>query len=112
MNKTSIGADENVTALLCYVLGWISGLALFLIEKDNDTIRFHAMQSMVVFGVVTLLDIVFAPLYMFGYVLVSIINVGAIALWILLMVKAYQGERFRLPVIGGLAEEWAKRLSA
>jgi uncharacterized membrane protein len=108
---TSIDADENVAALLCYVLGWLSGLALFLIEKDNETVRFHAMQSMLVFGSITLLDIVFGSLYVFGYVVVSIINVGALALWVLLMVKAYQGERCRLPVVSDLAEEWVGKFN-
>jgi uncharacterized membrane protein len=109
-NKTSIGVDANVAGLLCYVLGWVSGLALFLLEKDNDTVRFHAMQSMITFGAVTLLNIVFGPLHAFGYVIVALVNVAALALWVLLMVKAYQGERFRLPVVGELAEQWLRKL--
>lgn len=109
--KTSIGLDENVAALLCYVLGWVSGLVLFLVEKDNDAVRFHAMQSMITFGGVTILSIVFGALYMPGLWLSQIIGLLGIAMWILLMVKAYQGERYRLPVIGDIAEDWARRLA-
>ena len=43
--KSSTGLDENVAALLSYIFGWISGLILFLVEKDSKLVRFHAMQS-------------------------------------------------------------------
>ena len=51
MEKTSMGLDENVAGLLCYVLWWVSGLAIFLLETENKFVRFHAMQSIVVFGI-------------------------------------------------------------
>ena len=50
MEKTSTGLDENVAGLLCYVLGWVSGLVFILIEQENNFVRFHAMQSIIVFG--------------------------------------------------------------
>ena len=53
MEKTSTGLDENIAGLLCYVLGWISGLVFILIEKENKFVRFHAIQSIIVFGAIT-----------------------------------------------------------
>ncbi len=50
MGKSSTGLDENVAGLLCYVLGWVSGLVFFLIEKESKFVKYHAMQSIVVFG--------------------------------------------------------------
>ncbi|MEE8194196.1 MAG: hypothetical protein V3T73_01680 [Dehalococcoidales bacterium] len=50
MGKSSTGLDENVAGLLCYVLGWVGGLVFILIEPENKFVRFHAMQSIIVFG--------------------------------------------------------------
>ena len=97
--------DENVAGLLCYVLGWISGLVFFLIEKKNKFVRFHALQSIIVFGVLTLASIVLGWIPFIGWVISSLISVLAIVLWILLMVKAYQGEKYKLPWAGNLAEK-------
>ncbi|MBC8275051.1 MAG: DUF4870 domain-containing protein [Chloroflexi bacterium] len=105
MAKTSTGMDENVAGLLCYVLGWISGLVFFLIEKKNKFVRFHALQSIIVFGVLTLASIVLGWIPFIGWVISSLISVLAIVLWILLMVKAYQGEKYKLPWAGNLAEK-------
>jgi len=105
MAKTSVELDENVAGLLCYVLGWISGLVFFLIEKENKFVRFHALQSIIVFGVLTLASIVIGWIPFIGWVINSIIWVLAIVLWILLMIKAYQGEKFKLPWAGALAEK-------
>ena len=105
MAKTSTGMDENVAGLLCYVLGWISGLVFFLIEKKNKFVRFHALQSIIVFGVLTLASIVLGWIPFIGWVISSLISVLAIVLWILLMIKAYQGEKYKLPWAGNLAEK-------
>ena len=109
MTKTALGLDRNVSALLAYVLGWVSGLAVILIEKEDEYVRFHAMQSILTFGALTLLSVVLGTMFMFMAMMGSLINIAAIALWILLMVKAYQGEKYMLPVIGEIAEQWAKK---
>jgi uncharacterized membrane protein len=57
LGKSSTGMQPNVAALLSYVLGWITGLIFFLIEKENKFVRFHAAQSLVVFGALTVLQI-------------------------------------------------------
>ena len=99
MAKSSTGLEENVAGLLCYIVGWITGLIFFLIEKDSKFVKFHAMQSIITFGACTILS--FIP------VVNWFIGIVALVLWILLMVKAYQGERFKLPFIGDLAEKWS-----
>jgi uncharacterized membrane protein len=103
--KTSTGLNQNVAGLLCYLVGWITGLIFFLIEKDNRFVRFHAMQSMMTFGALTVLFIVLGFIPFIGPMLFPILGLVQLVLWILLMVKAYQGERFKLPVIGDLAEQ-------
>ena len=80
MEKSSTGLAENVAGLLCYVLGWVSGLVFILIEKENRFVRFHAIQSIYVFGVITIdspdatfhptpapLDNVVLPIWFLGF---------------------------------------------
>jgi uncharacterized membrane protein len=117
LGKTSTGLQANVAGLLCYVLGWITGLVFFLIEKENKFVRFHALQSMIVFGGLFVLSIaigMFTGIFAaagagFLIPLLSLINgllaLVGLVLWVLLMIKAYQGEKFKLPVIGDIAEK-------
>jgi uncharacterized membrane protein len=104
MKKTSTGLEENIAGLLCYVLGWVSGLVFLLIEKDNKSVRFHAFQSCIVFGISTVLLIIFS---FWLWVLYIIIWVLSVVLWVFLMYKAYQGTEYKLPWAGNLAEKWA-----
>ncbi len=102
--------EPNVAGLLCYVLGWITGIVFIIIEKENDFVRFHAMQSIVVFGAFTIIQILFSIftlipyIWIFFYVVSILLSVAVFALWVLLMVKAYQGERYSLPYAGDFAE--------
>ena len=111
MDKTSTGLTENIAGLLCYVLGWISGLVFLLIEQDNKFVRFHAVQSIVTFGSITIVSIALSILGLIPYlgVVFDIANwiIGALAfvLWIVLMVKAAQGTKYKLPWAGEFAEK-------
>ena len=98
MEKTSTGLPENIAGLLCYVLGWVSGLVFILIEQENKFVRFHAMQSIIVFAVLTIL--IWIPFLNWVIWLIGLV------LWIVLMVKAYQGTKYKLPWAGDLAEKW------
>ncbi len=110
---TQTGLAENVAGTLCYVLGWITGLIFYLIDK-RPYVRFHAAQSIVVFGALHLLSFVlgmvfvatiFAGGWTLGWTVHMLIDLVALVLWVLLMVKAYQGERFRVPVAADFAEK-------
>jgi len=106
MEKTSTGLQENVAGLLCYVLGWVSGLVFILLEAENKFVRFHAIQSIIVFGILSIIGIVFGWIPWFGWVISSLVGLLGFVLWIVLMVKAYQGVMYKLPVAGDLAEKW------
>jgi uncharacterized membrane protein len=109
---TQSGLSENVAGLLCYLLGWITGLIFYLIDK-RPFVRFHAAQSIVVFGGLTVIRIVLAMLFVSGGVagfsmgmgLLWIVSLVGVVLWILLMVKAYQGEKYRVPLAADLADQ-------
>jgi uncharacterized membrane protein len=111
----ALGLDENIAGLLSYLLGWVSGLVFFIIDK-RPFVRFHAAQSIVVFGGLQVLYIVLARVFFLGigiYLggsLLGAIQLLALALAIVLMIKAYQRERFKLPIAGDLAESIFKAL--
>jgi Predicted membrane protein len=105
MTESSTGLDENVAGLLCYVLGWLTGLVFLLVEKDSEFVKFHAMQSLVVFLGITVLSIALGFIPYIGWVISSIIGLIGLILWIVLMIKAYQGERWKVPVAGDFAEK-------
>ena len=103
--KTSTGMEQNIAGLLCYVLGWITGLIFYLIEKDNKFVRFHAMQSIVVFGALTVVSIILGVIPVIGWIIGWLLGVLALILWIVLMVKAYQNQWYKLPIAGDFAEK-------
>ena len=105
MDKTSMGLEPNIAGLLCYVLGWISGLVFILIEKENTFVRFHAMQSIIVFGAISIVSIVISFIPFIGTIISGLLSVLALVLWIVLMIKAYQGNMYKLPWAGDLAEK-------
>ena len=111
MEKSSTGLDENVAGLLCYVLGWISGLVFVLLEQKSKFVRFHAIQSIYVFGTLNVAGIILGWIPVIGTVFSWIIGVAGFVLWIVLMIKAYQGTEFKIRWAGDYAERWVTRQS-
>ena len=106
------GLQENVAGLLCYLLGWVTGIIFLLIDK-RPWVKFQAAQSIVVFGGLTVLRIALAFMGglfggFFGWGLFAILGLVGVILWILLMVKAYQHETFRVPIAADIADSIAK----
>jgi len=102
---TALGLDANVAAAVAYMLGWITGIAVLLIERDNRFVRFHAMQSTIVFGVLSVAWFLFLSIPLLGW-LISFMVIPPVSavLWLILIFKAYQGEHFKLPIAGDMAE--------
>jgi uncharacterized membrane protein len=110
-SKTATGLSLNISIALSYLWIWVSGIAMLIIERRNRTICFHACQSIVTFGAITvflgLLTLIPPVPYGIIYILlmavwVIFIAVGAY-LWILLLVKSFTGRPYSLPVIGNAA---------
>jgi len=115
------GIDENVAAALCYLLGVLTGILFLVIEpyNRNSVIRFHAFQSIfvwiasIVIGMVlSTVSYVFVAVPLIGWLIYILLwtafSLGILALWLFLMYKAYNKERFVLPVIGAWAEKQAQ----
>ncbi|MYL50552.1 DUF4870 domain-containing protein [Halobacillus litoralis] len=109
--KSSTGLEENVGGLLAYLLGFISGIVFLLIEKENEFIRFHAMQSVILFGFFFVFGFVVNLIPIFGLFVSLLMAPVTLVLWIVLMVKAYQGEKYHLPVTGKMAEEQLQKMA-
>jgi uncharacterized membrane protein len=120
-SPAAAGLSENVAGLLCYLVGWITGLIFLLIDK-RPFVRFHAAQSLVTFGALNILSIivgmVFGMSMMFGgsfnwttfglgMGIRSIVDIASLIVWIVGMFKAYQHERFRIPIAADLADQIA-----
>lgn len=126
--KSSTGLDENVAALLSYIFGWVSGLIFFLIEKDSRLVRFHAMQSIllnaaalvvgfllwfvwviaaIIFAQVS--DVLASLVSLVLGLLIFVFYIGILIAVILCLIKAYQKQYFKLPVIGNFAEKFSSK---
>jgi len=112
MAKTDVGLEENVAGLLCYVLGWVSGIVFLILEPKNKFVRYHAIQSIIVFGAITIASAILSWIPFIGVFFGWALSVLAIILWIVLMVKAYQGKKYKLPVSGNMAEKWTAESKA
>jgi uncharacterized membrane protein len=107
LGPTATGLDANVAATLSYALGWVSGAAFLLLEPENRFVRFHALQSVIVFGALSIAWVVaLSVLPLLGWIVAFLVipPVSAV-LWLTLMYRAYRGERFKLPAAGDMAEQ-------
>ncbi|MFL5696975.1 MAG: DUF4870 domain-containing protein [Ktedonobacteraceae bacterium] len=120
-DPTSTGLNGRTEALLSYVLGWFSGLIFFVIERKNRFVRFHAAQSFIFFGIVSVVYIVIRLLSIIpvlGFLLSPVLGcatlillIPAALIWVLLMIQAYRGVTIRLPIVSGYAESLVTRFS-
>ncbi len=101
--KSSLNMSENVAALIAYLFGWLSGLIIFLLEKESRFVRFHALQSLIFFGAMSLILGVLGRIPVIGWVFAVVGGIATFGYWIIGMIKAYQGELFRFPVVGDIA---------
>ena len=105
MEQTSSGLQENVAGALAYGLGWITGAFFLLFEPSNRFVRFHAWQSVILFGALSLAWFVAVSIPLFGTIVAFVIIPPVSAfLWLFLMYKAYNGHRYKVPYAGDMAE--------
>jgi len=113
---TTNGLQPNVAGLLSYALGCLTGIIFLLIEKKDEFVRFHAWQSIITFGILSIPLIILNSIPPLGgliyqslIVIYWMIFVLALVLWVFLMFKAYRGEAYKLPVAGEIAKRLLER---
>jgi uncharacterized membrane protein len=104
--------NENLLAAASYLLGFITGIIILLIEKQSKFVRFHAMQSTILFGGVFVANFVLGFIPILGWLVGLFLSLAAFILWIVLMWKAFQGEMYKVPKIGDMAEKQLAKMAA
>jgi len=113
------GIEENIAGLLCYLFFWVSGLVFLLLDK-RPFVRFHAAQSVGLCVAAAVIGAGFGIFYVFVTFIIAIIHlpmafliylvwrmiwVACFTIWVYCMYKAYQHEKFKLPIIGDMVEK-------
>jgi uncharacterized membrane protein len=102
--RSSTGLEENVAGFFCYLLGFITGIIFLVVENKSSFVKFHARQSTITFLSLFIISFILGFIPIIG-LLVYPIWILSLILWLLLMIKALQGERYSLPIVGKMAEE-------
>ena len=98
-------SNENLLAAASYLLGFVTGIIILLVEKQNKFVRFHAMQSTILFGGIFVVNIVLGFIPILGWLTGLLLSFVAFILWIVLMWKSFQGEMYKVPYVGALADK-------
>jgi uncharacterized membrane protein len=109
--KSSTGLQTNVAGLICYLGAWVAGIIFLIIEKEDKIVRFHAVQSIILFGCITILQIIFGIISIFVpilWILTTLIWLIWVGLLIYMMIMTYQGKMIELPVISQYAKKYSK----
>ena len=108
-DPSSTGLDPKVAGLLCYLLSFVTGIIFLIIEKQSYFVKYHAMQSIVIFGGLTAINIVLSFIPVIGWLAAFIITPLSFILWIALMLLALQGRTIRIPGISDFVEQQVRR---
>ncbi len=95
--------NENLMGAASYLLGFVTGIIMLLIEKQSKFVRFHAMQSTLLFAGVFVANIVLGFVPILGWLVGLFLSFAAFILWIVCMWKAFQGEMYKVPYVGDMA---------
>jgi len=107
--QSSTGMSANVAGLLCYVGIWISGIVFVVLEKKSTFVKFHAWQSIMTFGVLSVAYLVLFSIPFVGWILGTIVWILMLVLWIILIIQAGTGKMWKLPWAGNWAEKQASK---
>ena len=117
-DATSTGVDARLASVLCYAGWWVTGLVFLFAERRHAGVRFHAAQSIVVFGSLSaalfacggasaVAFVVAVPSFQILQVVGSVLWVVAAGMWLVLLLRTWQGERWQVPLAGDLARKIA-----
>ena len=112
------GVDKKTGAFLAYLLWWVTGLIMLFVGKGDPDIKYHAAQSVVFFGGVSVIRVILGIIGGFAipgaiFAISGLIQLFAIVIWIICLVKAWSGggARFQIPLLGGVVTPYAEQLA-
>jgi uncharacterized membrane protein len=120
---STTGLDERLAGVLCYSVWWVTGGLFLVLERQDRIIRFHAAQSLILFGAVSALLVAFgalsavslmlsSALYELMQVFGKLLWLGATVVWLVLVLRAWRGEVWRVPLVAALADRVVERTSS
>jgi uncharacterized membrane protein len=95
--------NENIMGAAAYLLGFLTGILFLVIEKESKFVRFHAMQSTVLFVALFVFSFALQIIPVFGQLVAFLLSLVGFILWIVCMWKAFQGELYKVPYVGDIA---------
>ncbi len=107
--ESSTGMSPDIAGLLCYLFMWITGIVFVVIEKKSTFVKFHAWQSIMTFGVLTVALLILGPIPFIGRILWTLIFILMVVLWIILLIQAGTGKMWKVPGAGNWAEKMANK---
>lgn len=118
MSDTSTGVDARLASVLCYAGWWITGIVFLFAERRHSGVRFHAAQSIVVFGAFSVALVLTGSVSAVAFLLAAptfqlvqtagyLLWLVAVVMWLYLLLTAWRGETFRVPLAGDLARRLA-----
>jgi uncharacterized membrane protein len=118
-DATSTGVDARLSSMLCYAGWWVTGLVFLFAERRHAEVRFHAAQSLVIFGLLSVAMLLCGVASAVAFVVATtLVQMGqavgyaiwfvAVLLWLFLLMKTWRGEMWRVPIAGDLAMKIAR----
>lgn len=106
---SSTGLDPKVAGLLCYLGIFVTGIIFLVLEKNSRFVKFHAMQSIIVFGALFVVNMVLGMIPFIGWIGNLVLTPLSFIAWIITMLLALRGSWFKVPYFGDIAEQQADR---
>jgi len=115
---TSTGVEARLASVLCYAGWWLTGLVFLFAERRHRGVRFHAAQSVVIFGALSVVMLVMGGASALALLvpgrafqtlqsLDNLVWLSAIVLWVILLARTWRGDTWRVPFVAGLARRIA-----
>ncbi|MNC21847.1 Chloroplast import component protein (Tic20) [compost metagenome] len=108
--KSSTGLPENIAACVCYFFPFIGGIVFLALEKRSRFVLFHALQSLIAFGLLMIVHVTSGFIPLLGALIGAIISLCSFAIWLLMIFHALGGRWYKLPWVGDLAESQLRHL--
>ncbi len=107
--NSSTGLQSNIAGALTYVFGFVTGIIFMVVERKDEFVRFHAIQSTIISVILLALSTLLSNVPIFGGLIALLIGPASFILWVFLIYKAYKNEWFELPIIGKIAKDQADK---
>lgn len=109
IGKSSTGLNENLAALIAILFAPITSIIFFLLEKDSEFVKFHALQSGIAGVAIIILQFILGLIPIIGWIVGFLLGIATFVFWIILLIKSYGGEFYKLPIIGQITEDQLKK---